>query len=338
MPRRRADQVIEHRLSLSDGLHKELKQTLASNKTTNQVAMVGNAGKAIMNVAAVGAIGAIAYLGVKAYAIRNEVFGEVKQSFQKAWDWGFGVETNADGTIVPTTVTITNAYGNQETVVNPINAIPILNKTPFVGGLFDWGMKLGAATNPFEDFLEEEPQEEVVPDDSIWEAHLDEQFFEEHGYSRQYWEWYQAKIAEDPDFDFFGAAFENLPDWSEHEIDSAAFARTWATSMEALMREEMGDEWVDERLAEDPDFFAWKTIDITEGIGGIDVDLTPDPTQTGQSPIDPDSPMNWMAWLWWVDAQGFGRIDKNVDVGGYTVNLGWYHLLYLEFWNANFGP
>lgn len=165
MPRRRADKVIEHRLSLSDGLHKEMKKTLSANKITNQVAMAGNAGKAIMNVAAVGAIGAIAYLGVKAYAEAKGVMPQVKESFQKAWDWGFGVETNADGSIVPTTVTITNAYGNQETVVNPINSIPVLNKTPFVGGLFDWGMKLGAATNPFEG----DPHKEYESTHTPWE-------------------------------------------------------------------------------------------------------------------------------------------------------------------------
>ena len=133
MPRRRADKVIEHRLSLSDGLHKEMKKTLASNKIQSQVALVGNGAKAVMNVGAVAAIGAIGYLGVKAYAEAKGVFGPVKDSFQKAWDWGFGVKTDADGNIVPTTVTITNVHGNEETVVNPINSIPVLNKVP---GLF----------------------------------------------------------------------------------------------------------------------------------------------------------------------------------------------------------
>jgi hypothetical protein len=356
MPRRRADKVIEHRISLSDGLHKELKQSLASTKITNQVAMAGNAGKAVMNVAAVGAIGAIAYLGVKAYAEAKGVFPQVKQSFQKAWDWGFGVETNADGSIVPTTVTITNIHGNKETVVNPINAIPILNKTPFVGGLFDWGMKLGAATNPFEgDPVAPPPPPE--PDDSIWQAHLDEQFFEEHGYSRQYFEWYQAKLAEDPDF-VHTYSFDNLPDYSgmfDMPESDAAFASSWKASMEAEMRESMGDEWVDERLAEDPNFFAWKTFDISQGIGMPEMDFSRLEGMAdfrdadwsvwlldGHSPVAETTPsgvkrsMNMREWRELVAQVRAARADGSI-VPSIGVDLNWNWNEYYAYWQTLWG-
>jgi hypothetical protein len=155
MPRRRADKVIEHRISLSDGLHKEVKQVIASNKISSQVSMVGNGAKSVMNVAAVGAIGAVAYLGVKAYAEAKGVSEQIKGALNKAWDWGFGVETNADGSIVPTTVTTTDAWGNEKVVVNRINEVPVLGRVWPIGGLFQWGMELGAANNPFSDTMEE---------------------------------------------------------------------------------------------------------------------------------------------------------------------------------------
>ena len=151
MPRRRSDKVIEHRVSLADGLHKEGEAVIKTNKQQSQIAMVGNGAKATLNVVAVGGVAAVAYLGVKAYAEAKGVFPAVKQSFQDAWDWSFGVRTNADGSVVPTTVNAVDADGNPITVTNPIYKVPVLNRIPGVGGLFDWGMKLGATNNPFED-------------------------------------------------------------------------------------------------------------------------------------------------------------------------------------------
>jgi len=151
MPRRRADKVIEHRISLSDGLHKEVKEVIKTNKQLSQIGMVGNGAKATLNVAAVAGVAAVGYLGVKAYAEAKGVLPAVKNSLEEAWDWAFGVRTNADGSIVPTTVNAVDADGNPITVTNPIYKIPILNRIPGVGGFFDWGMKLGATNNPFED-------------------------------------------------------------------------------------------------------------------------------------------------------------------------------------------
>jgi hypothetical protein len=351
MPRRRADKVIEHRISLSDGLHKEVKQTLASRKITNQVAMVGNAGKAIMNVTAIAGIGAIAYLGVKAYAEAKGVMPQVKESFQKAWDWGFGVETNADGAIVPTTVVITNAAGNQETVVNPINQIPVLNRIPGVGGLFDWGMKLGAATNPFEgDPVAPPPTPE--PDDSIWQAHLDA-IAEEERQSLKRIE-LERMMEESPEE--FRALMEEqfgdmeFYDWDDVDFDFAAFSSSWATSMEAYMREEMGNEWVDAKLALDPNFFAWKAFDVTEGIGGLELDFSglegmdyysAGRSQEkflleGRSPITEfqgadKRPMNTREWREWVaqvrDLDSVAYYFPNLD-------LNWNWNEYRAYWQS----
>jgi hypothetical protein len=151
MPRRRADKVIEHRISLSDGLHKEVKEVIKTNKQLSQIGMVGSGAKASLNVAAVAGVAAVGYLGVKAYAEAKGVLPAVKNSLNEAWDWAFGVKTNADGSIVPTTVNAVDVNGNPITVTNPIYKVPILNRIPGVGGLFDWGMKLGATNNPFED-------------------------------------------------------------------------------------------------------------------------------------------------------------------------------------------
>lgn len=154
MPRRRADKVIEHRLSLSDGLHKEMKKTIADNRIQSQIAMAGNGAKAIMNVGAVAGIGFVAYLGVKIYGKINDAVPSIKETMDNVWDWGFGLNTDADGNIVPSTVTITNVHGEEETVVNPIYKVPVIKNIWGVGGLFDWGMKIGAANNPFEDNAE----------------------------------------------------------------------------------------------------------------------------------------------------------------------------------------
>lgn len=151
MPRRRADKVIEHRISLSDGLHKEVKEVIKTNKQLSQIGMVGNGAKAALNVAAVGGVLGVAYLGVKAYAEAKGIAGSIKSSLEEAWDWSFGVKTNADGSIVPTTVNAVDADGNPIVVTNPVYKIPILNRVPGVGGLFDWGMQLGATNNPFAD-------------------------------------------------------------------------------------------------------------------------------------------------------------------------------------------
>ncbi len=339
MPRRRADKVIEHRLSLSDGLHKEMKKTLSANKITNQVAMAGNAGKAIMNVAAVGAIGAIAYLGVKAYAEAKGVMPQVKESFQKAWDWGFGVETNADGSIVPTTVTITNAYGNQETVVNPINSIPVLNKTPFVGGLFDWGMKLGAATNPFED---NEAAASFVDDLTgfTWEEQKEYQDYVNPDYVPPPPEEHQA-------WDFSGMF--DMPG------SDAAFASSWARAMEAEMREAMGDAWVEQRLAEDPNYFAWKAFEIKDGIGMPEMDFSGLEGMAdwqeryaeaytiwqlnGHSPVAETTPdgvrrsMNSREWRELV-AQVRRAGDNAIDIG---VDLDWSWPEYRAYWLSLWG-
>ena len=184
MPRRRADKVIEHRISLSDGLHKEVKQVIASNKISSQVSMVGNGAKSVMNVAAVGALGAVAYLGVKAYAEAKGVSEQIKGALNKAWDWGFGVETNADGSLVPTTVTTTDAWGNEKVVVNRINEVPVLGRVWPIGGLFQWGMELGAANNPFSgDPAPPPPPPPPRHDaDEIYEQYLRDEYYAEYGH------------------------------------------------------------------------------------------------------------------------------------------------------------
>lgn len=335
MPRRRADKVIEHRLSLSDGLHKEMKKTLASRKIESQIAMAGNGAKAIMNVGAVAAIGAIGYLGVKAYAEAKGVFPQVKDSFQKAWDWGFGVETNADGSIVPTTVTITNIHGDEETVVNPINSIPVLNKVPGLGGLFDWGMKLGAATNPFED---DEATASFLDDLTgfTWEEQQQYESYVNPDWDQAAWD--AAKAAE---FERQQSRF----DFSEADFDWSAFGSSWAAGMEAEMRETMGDEWVDARLAEDPNFFAWKAVDITEGIGFPEMDFSAlegmrdwempaldDYLLDGRSPLAEDRSMNIREWREWV-----AQVEVLEHAGTWfpTIDLSWtwyeYRPAYLEY-------
>jgi hypothetical protein len=301
MPRRRADKVIEHRISLSDGLHKEVKQVIASNKISSQVSMVGNGAKSVMNVAAVGAIGAVAYLGVKAYAEAKGVSEQIKGALNKAWDWGFGVETNADGSLVPTTVTTTDAWGNEKVVVNRINEVPVLGRVWPIGGLFQWGMELGAANNPFSgDPAPPPPPPPPRHDaDDVYEQYLRDKFYEEQGYH-------------------------------EYDYDEAV-------AMNKKASDEAAAAWAKYDRENNPDYGYEPNTPIEVE---IDVDLTPDATQTGASPTDSISPMNWMAWFMWVDGQGWpnpwGRINKDVDVDGYTVNLSWSHIRYLQFWNANF--
>jgi len=279
---------------------------------------------------------------------------QVKESFQKAWDWGFGVQTNADGAIVPTSVVITNAAGNQETVVNPINQIPILNRIPGVGGLFDWGMKLGAATNPFEGDPVAPPTPE--PDDSIWQAHQDALAEEERQRLKRI-------ELEEMTPEEFRAAFEAMArqadwegmiDWEAyyetHPFDYTAFGANWAAGMEAQMREVMGDEWVDARLAEDPNYFAMKTVDILAGIGELEIDLsgtTTDYYSAGRSqekflvdertPISETTydgvkrPMNIREWKEWIaqvrDLDSVAYYFPNLD-------LNWNWNEYRAYWQS----
>ena len=65
MPRRKADKVIEHRISLSDGLHKEMKQVIKTSTQSSQIKMVGNGAKGVMNVAALGGIGFVGLVNVE---------------------------------------------------------------------------------------------------------------------------------------------------------------------------------------------------------------------------------------------------------------------------------
>jgi len=149
MPRRKADKVIEHRISLSDGLHKEMKQVIKTSTQSSQIKMVGNGAKGALNVAAVGGLGFVAYLAVKSYAEIKGVVPQIKETAQNLWDWGFGVDRQADGSLVPSSVVITNSDGSQERVVNRFNEIPVISKIWPFGGLYQWGMEIGAATNPF---------------------------------------------------------------------------------------------------------------------------------------------------------------------------------------------
>lgn len=283
MPRRRADKVIEHRMSLSDGLHKEIKQALKSQKLSSQVGMAGNGAKAVLNVAAVGGIGAIAYLGVKAYAEAKGVFPSVKESFQSAWDWGFGVQTNADGSIVPTTVTITNAAGNQETVANPINSIPILNKTPFVGGLFDWGMKLGAATNPFEgDPVLPDP---VVPDDSIW----------------------QAKIAADEE--------------AERQRLQEIYLQNLIDKEPEVFQEKAEEQFADDEANPDAEKFAWELVGSESTPGDVAGDVFEETEFFSQHPDDSRRHMTLMEWAIWTGRNGvYGGDSNDVTDSGKPIN------------------
>jgi len=342
MPRRRADKVIEHRVSLSDGLHKEVKEVIKTNKQQSQIAMVGNGAKATLNVVAVGGVAAVAYLGVKAYAEAKGVFPAVKQSFQDAWDWSFGVRTNADGSVVPTSVNAVDADGNPITVTNPIYKVPILNRIPGVGGLFDWGMKLGATNNPFED---------NAAAASVVDQLTDIDFGGMGGGGRppprdlspeEYAEYLerqkQAQLA-DRRRQIEALAQKRRNQAAANRRMAEYMARTdigpsYAAGLEAQFREDYGDEFVDELLAEDPNYFV---PDFTVDVGPIDVDLSPDPVNTGKSPYDPSGPMNWFAWLTWVDQQGFGRINKDVMVDGYIANLGWYHGLYIQNYNRIMG-
>lgn len=186
MPRRKADKVVEHRISLSDGLHKEMKQVIKTQKQSAQIAQIGNGAKGVLQVAAVGGLGFVAYLGVKSYAEIKGVMPQVKETFQNVWDWGFGVDRQADGSLVPSSVVITNSDGSQERVVNKFNEIPILNKIWGLGGLYQWGMEIGAANNPFEGedkgYVSNDDMAYEDMQNQIYEQYLRDKFFEEHGY------------------------------------------------------------------------------------------------------------------------------------------------------------
>jgi len=278
-----------------------MKKTIASNRITNQVAMAGNGAKAIMNVGAVAGLGFVAYLGVKVYGKINDAVPSMKDSMSNLWDWGFGVKTDADGNIIPNSVIITNADGNEETVVNRFHEVPVIGKVWPFGGLYQWGMELGASNNPFqgEPAPPPPPPPPRLDKNDIYEAWAREEFFKEHGY---------------------------------YEYDSAG---AWAAQKKAS--DEAAESWDKYNRENNPDYGNEVDVPTVE----IDIDITPDPTQTGSSPVDSTAPMNWMAWYMWVDVQGWpnpwGRIDKDVVIDGYTMNLSWHHVRYLEFWNANFG-
>jgi hypothetical protein len=340
MPRRRADKVVEHRISLSDGLHKEMKAVVKTNKMQSEIAMVGSGAKGILNVAAVGGVIGVAYLGVKAYAEAKGIGGSIKSALEDAWDWSFGVKTNADGSIVPTTVNAVDADGNPITVTNPIYKVPILNRVPGVGGLFDWGMQLGATNNPFADnpaaasFVDKltaidglsgsgrPPPRDLSPEE--YAEYLEQQRQAALADRRRQIEALAQKRRNQ------AAANRRLAEYMARED----IGTSYAAGLEAQFREDYGDEFVDELLAADPDYFV---PDFKVDVGPIDVDLSPDPVNTGQTPYDPSGPMNWFAWLTWVDRQGFGRIDKDVVVDGHVANLGWYHGLYVQNYNRIMG-
>ncbi len=342
MPRRRADKVIEHRVSLADGLHKEVKAVIKTNKQQSQIAMVGNGAKATLNVVAVGGVAAVAYLGVKAYAEAKGVFPAVKQSFQDAWDWSFGVKTNADGSVVPTTVNAVDVNGNPITVTNPIYKVPLLNRIPGVGGLFDWGMKLGATNNPFED----NPAAASVIDrltdidmggsgrpTSDWGGTQEE--WEDYVYNSDQEVAARERAARELEVKRRRQeeAQQRLSDYMESAEGSAGIGTSYAAGLEAQFREDYGDEFVDALLAEDPNYFV---PDFKVEVGPITGPAIP--TGGGASPFDPAGPMNWMAWSRWVSGQRYLDPDRvYVHVDGHTANLNHVHYEYIAHYNRMMG-
>jgi len=342
MPRRRADKVVEHRISLSDGLHKEVKQVIETNKKQSQIAMVGNGAKATLNVAAVGAVAAVGYLGVKAYAEAKGIAGSIKSSLDEAWDWAFGVKTNADGSVVPTTVNAVDADGNPITVVNPIYKIPILNRVPGVGGLFDWGMQLGATNNPFQD----NPAAAAVVDKltdidmggsgrptSDWGGTQEE--WEDYVYNSDQAVAARERAARELEAKRRQqeAAQIRLGEIMQSAEGSGNIGTSFAAGLEAQFREDYGDDFVDELLSADPDYFV---PDFSVEVGPITGPSAP--TGGGSSPFDPTGPMNWMSWGLFVSGKRY--IDPTrvyVHVDGHTANLNHVYTEYLAHYNKMMG-
>lgn len=342
MPRRRADKVIEHRVSLSDGLHKEVKAVIKTNKQQSQIAMVGNGAKATLNVVAVGGVAAVAYLGVKAYAEAKGVFPAVKQSFQDAWDWSFGVKTNADGSVVPTTVNAVDADGNPIVVTNPIYKVPLLNRVPGIGGLFDWGMKLGATNNPFEDNPAAASVIDKLTDIDMggsgrptsdwggtqeeWEDYVYNSPHAVAGRERAARELEEKRRRQE-------AANIRLGEIMRSAEGSGQIGTSFAAGLEAQFREDYGDDFVDELLAADPNYFV---PDFTVDVGPITGPSAP--TGGGSSPFDPAGPMNWMSWGLFVSGKRYTDPTRNyVHVDGHTANLNHVYTEYLAHYNLIMG-